>query len=95
VVELIPGSLRTLDMVPDNEGKWMFHCHTNMHIIAGMMAEYTVNPCTGICKETPQLLGTASPPSSSTTPHSLYCSSSSTFLFLSFALFKYFMNSFN
>ena len=72
-------------MVPDNEGKWMFHCHTTMHIIAGMMAEYTVNRCTGICKETPQLLGTAS----SATPHSLCGSSSSTFLFRLLALLKY------
>jgi manganese oxidase len=32
----------TADMVPDAVGTWMFHCHVNDHIIAGMTALYRV-----------------------------------------------------
>jgi manganese oxidase len=42
--ELLPGSMRTLDMVPDEPGTWLFHCHVNDHIKAGMQALYTVRP---------------------------------------------------
>ncbi len=44
VVSLLPASMITADMVPDNPGKWFFHCHVNDHIKAGMMATYTVTP---------------------------------------------------
>ena len=30
------------DMKPDDAGTWLFHCHVNDHIIAGMQALYTV-----------------------------------------------------
>jgi manganese oxidase len=42
VVELLPGSMKTVDMVADNPGAWMFHCHVGDHMEAGMMAVYTV-----------------------------------------------------
>jgi FtsP/CotA-like multicopper oxidase with cupredoxin domain len=42
VLELLPGSMHTVDMVPDNPGAWMFHCHVADHIRAGMVATYTV-----------------------------------------------------
>lgn len=42
VVELLPGSMRTADMVADNPGTWMFHCHVDDHMEAGMMAVYTI-----------------------------------------------------
>lgn len=42
VVELLPGSMKTVDMVADNPGTWMFHCHVGDHMEAGMMAAYTV-----------------------------------------------------
>jgi hypothetical protein len=42
VIELLPGSMRTVDMVADNPGTWMFHCHVEDHMEAGMMAVYTV-----------------------------------------------------
>jgi hephaestin len=29
-------------MVPDNIGMWMFHCHVDDHMEAGMMAMYEV-----------------------------------------------------
>jgi manganese oxidase len=42
VVELLPGSMKTVDMVADNPGSWMFHCHVGDHMEAGMMAVYTI-----------------------------------------------------
>mmetsp|Transcript_23410 Transcript_23410/g.32704 ORF Transcript_23410/g.32704 Transcript_23410/m.32704 type:complete len:407 (+) Transcript_23410:69-1289(+) len=44
VIELIPASMKTLDMKPDNPGEWMVHCHTNHHISAGMIAMFDVMP---------------------------------------------------
>ncbi|HEY6767142.1 MAG TPA: multicopper oxidase domain-containing protein [Candidatus Sulfotelmatobacter sp.] len=42
VIELLPGSMRTVDMVADNPGTWMLHCHVEDHMEAGMMAVYTI-----------------------------------------------------
>jgi len=42
VMELMPASLKTVDFIPDNVGTWMFHCHVNDHISAGMMSLFTV-----------------------------------------------------
>lgn len=42
VVDLMPASLRVVDMVPDNPGTWMYHCHVNDHILAGMSSVFTV-----------------------------------------------------
>jgi FtsP/CotA-like multicopper oxidase with cupredoxin domain len=42
VIELLPGSMATVDMLADNPGTWMFHCHVSDHMEAGMMAVYTV-----------------------------------------------------
>jgi hypothetical protein len=42
VIELLPGSMRTVDMIADNPGTWMFHCHVEDHMEAGMMAVYTI-----------------------------------------------------
>jgi manganese oxidase len=42
VVELLPGSMKTVDMIADNLGTWMFHCHVEDHMEAGMMAAYTI-----------------------------------------------------
>lgn len=42
VVELLPGSMKTVDMVADNPGVWMYHCHVSEHMESGMMAIYTV-----------------------------------------------------
>ena len=44
VAELLPMSMKVADMVPDNPGTWLFHCHVNDHILAGMQATYTVTP---------------------------------------------------
>jgi manganese oxidase len=50
VVELLPGSMKTVDMIADNPGTWLFHCHVGDHMEAGMMAVYTIyTPTTGKC----------------------------------------------
>jgi len=30
------------DMVPDNLGTWLFHCHVGDHILAGTQTRYRV-----------------------------------------------------
>jgi hypothetical protein len=42
VVSLLPAGMVTADMVPDNPGTWLFHCHVNDHIAAGMLTRYRV-----------------------------------------------------
>jgi hypothetical protein len=50
VVELLPGSTITTDMIADNPGVWMFHCHVADHMEAGMMATFTIyEPSTRSC----------------------------------------------
>ncbi|HEY6421833.1 MAG TPA: multicopper oxidase domain-containing protein [Pseudonocardiaceae bacterium] len=41
-VSLLPASMVVADMVPDDPGIWMFHCHVSDHITAGMLARYQV-----------------------------------------------------
>lgn len=42
VVSLLPATMVTADMVPDNTGIWLFHCHVNDHLTAGMITRYQV-----------------------------------------------------
>ncbi|HLJ45879.1 MAG TPA: multicopper oxidase domain-containing protein [Bryobacteraceae bacterium] len=44
VVELLPGSMKTVDMTADNPGSWLFHCHVEDHMESGMMAIFTIAP---------------------------------------------------
>ena len=44
VVNLPPASMVVADMVPDDPGIWLFHCHVNDHIAAGMLTRYRVLP---------------------------------------------------
>jgi len=44
VTEVLPTATKTLDLDIDNPGTWMFHCHVNDHITAGMMTAFTVKP---------------------------------------------------
>jgi FtsP/CotA-like multicopper oxidase with cupredoxin domain len=37
-----PMSMLIADMVPDNAGTWLFHCHITFHNAAGMTARYRV-----------------------------------------------------
>jgi hypothetical protein len=43
-VSLLPASMVVADMVPDDPGTWLFHCHVADHITAGMLTRYRVLP---------------------------------------------------
>jgi len=42
VAELLPASMKSGDMLADNPGQWMYHCHVADHITAGMTSMYRV-----------------------------------------------------
>jgi len=44
VIALAPAQTVTADMVPDDPGIWMFHCHVSEHVQQGMSAYYHVTP---------------------------------------------------
>lgn len=44
VVELFPASMKTVDMIADNPGRWLYHCHVTDHITAGMTTRWQVLP---------------------------------------------------
>jgi len=41
---LLPATTVAANMTPDNPGVWMFHCHVNDRITAGMTARHAVTP---------------------------------------------------
>lgn len=41
-VELLPASMKVADMLADNPGEWLFHCHVADHMANGMFALVTV-----------------------------------------------------
>jgi len=41
-LSLTTMEMLTADMVPDNPGTWLFHCHVTGHLLAGMQALFTV-----------------------------------------------------
>jgi FtsP/CotA-like multicopper oxidase with cupredoxin domain len=43
-VQLTPMGMAVADMVPDNPGTWLFHCHNNDHMEGGMVALFRVLP---------------------------------------------------
>jgi FtsP/CotA-like multicopper oxidase with cupredoxin domain len=44
VVPVLTMGMAVVDMVPDNPGKWLFHCHVGYHLKMGMEAFYYVEP---------------------------------------------------
>ena len=44
VLALSPAQMLTVDMVPDDPGTWLFHCHVSDHMEGGMVAKYRVLP---------------------------------------------------
>ncbi len=44
VVELLPASMKVVDMKADNPGAWLMHCHVAEHMGKGMFARFTVHP---------------------------------------------------
>lgn len=39
-----PAQMLTVDMVPDDPGIWLYHCHVDDHMDMGMVALYKVEP---------------------------------------------------
>jgi manganese oxidase len=44
VASLLPGQMAVADMRPDVAARWLFHCHVNDHISAGMSSLFNVTP---------------------------------------------------
>ena len=44
VASLLPMGMLVANMVPDNPGRWLFHCHVAPHLLMGMEATYEVRP---------------------------------------------------
>jgi FtsP/CotA-like multicopper oxidase with cupredoxin domain len=44
MIMLTPMMTAMADMVPDNPGVWLFHCHMNGHFTGGMYTRFTVLP---------------------------------------------------
>lgn len=44
VVEVLPASMTSVDMVPRSPGHWLFHCHVDDHMMAGMSTRWRVLP---------------------------------------------------
>jgi hephaestin len=44
VAELSPAQMLSADMVPDDPGIWLYHCHVSEHMEAGMVSRYEVDP---------------------------------------------------
>lgn len=44
VLSLLSMQMVVADMVPDNPGEWLFHCHVSNHLRMGMEAKYVVEP---------------------------------------------------
>jgi FtsP/CotA-like multicopper oxidase with cupredoxin domain len=42
VAMLLPMGMAVADMVPDNPGIWLFHCHVSNHLRMGMQSRYEV-----------------------------------------------------
>jgi len=50
VIMLMPMGMSVADMVPDNPGKWLFHCHLSSHFRMGMQAFYVVEAAARVVK---------------------------------------------
>jgi len=44
VAQLLTMGMLIADMVPDNPGTWLFHCHVGPHLAGGMTSVYEVEP---------------------------------------------------
>jgi manganese oxidase len=64
VIELLPASMKVADMVADNPGTWLFHCHVADHMMQGMFAPVTVYPIKNSLRRAPEpaFLGLLSEP---------------------------------
>ncbi|XP_053377240.1 hephaestin-like protein [Mercenaria mercenaria] len=46
VLEIWAGTYQTVEMLGYNPGTWLYHCHVNLHSVAGMETTFTVLPKT-------------------------------------------------
>jgi FtsP/CotA-like multicopper oxidase with cupredoxin domain len=44
VMELLPATMKVADLVADNPGNWLFHCHVAEHMTGGMFAPFVIYP---------------------------------------------------
>jgi manganese oxidase len=44
VIELMPATMKVADMMADNPGTWLLHCHVSEHMREGMSAHFTIYP---------------------------------------------------
>lgn len=42
IIDAQINEIRVVDMVPDNPGVWLFHCHVRLHLAGGMEARFAV-----------------------------------------------------
>ncbi|KAG9351427.1 hypothetical protein JZ751_022677, partial [Albula glossodonta] len=47
VFDLFPGTFQTVEMIADNPGTWLLHCHVSAHMREGMETVFTVLNRTG------------------------------------------------
>ena len=53
VVAISPAQMVTADMIPDDPGIWLMHCHVSDHMDAGMVARYQVLKQPGLLAAAP------------------------------------------
>lgn len=51
VVELLPATTKVADMIANNPGTWLFHCHVAEHMQGGMTAQFKIYPKQGLAKK--------------------------------------------
>jgi len=44
VIDLLPTTFKTVDMVTEIAGNWLYHCHVTDHITGGMITRWQVTP---------------------------------------------------
>lgn len=47
---LLPMGMQVADMVPDNPGRWLFHCHVANHLVMGMQGMFEVTAGTAVAR---------------------------------------------
>uniref|UniRef100_A0A674K7B4 ferroxidase n=1 Tax=Terrapene triunguis TaxID=2587831 RepID=A0A674K7B4_9SAUR len=58
VYELFPGTFQTIELIADNPGTWLLHCHVADHIHAGMETTFTISKSVGLPEtEAPKING--------------------------------------
>lgn len=47
VVNLMPGNMRSADLLAENPGQWLIHCHVGDHMMEGMYGSFRILPKNG------------------------------------------------